>query len=119
MVAQRIYKCSVCSREFNYKHCLRRHEQVHKEVRQVHTCEICGAHLKRKDTLKEHMMLKHNVMLEVIILKGNHPDITHVTIVANNFLGGTTFCVIEDGTTLFKLSMLVNFVPVHLPERIA
>ncbi|KAG8196884.1 hypothetical protein JTE90_027595 [Oedothorax gibbosus] len=56
-----VYRCKTCSKEFAKKYNFLRHLEKHKEVRQVFSCEICGATKTRKDHLKTHLFYVHNI----------------------------------------------------------
>ncbi|GIY24514.1 hypothetical protein CEXT_384821 [Caerostris extrusa] len=58
----RLYKCSICSREFCKKQQIMRHIELHKDVRVVYSCNLCSSQFTRKDSLQQHERLQHNIM---------------------------------------------------------
>ncbi|KAG8196882.1 hypothetical protein JTE90_027594 [Oedothorax gibbosus] len=57
------YKCNICSKEVSQKGHLKRHLETHKDVKEVHTCHICGSTQSRSDSLREHLKYKHGIVL--------------------------------------------------------
>ncbi|KAG8196879.1 hypothetical protein JTE90_027591 [Oedothorax gibbosus] len=80
----RVFKCTQCPREFNYKHCLVRHEALHKEVREVYSCEICGITKTRRDHLREHLAMQHNVSFQAPQIQADCHSVTSVLIALEN-----------------------------------
>ncbi|KAG8196881.1 hypothetical protein JTE90_027593 [Oedothorax gibbosus] len=44
-------KCSICSRQFSNKSHLKRHFETHQEIKELHSCHICGSSLSRSSTV--------------------------------------------------------------------
>jgi len=56
--------CSICGYRFAKVKFLKNHMTTHSDVRQF-SCEVCGARVKTRDTLKQHRKKLHNLLTPV------------------------------------------------------
>ena len=56
--------CNVCGHRFAKIKFLKNHMTVHSDIRQF-ACEVCGARVKTRDTLKQHRKKLHNLLTPV------------------------------------------------------
>lgn len=49
------YTCSHCTKTFNTRRAMRKHENIHKNLSKRYNCEVCGWLFREKDGLTQHM----------------------------------------------------------------
>ena len=62
--AEKKHVCNICQYRFAKAKFLRNHMTTHSDERQF-SCEVCGARVKTRDTLKQHRKKLHNLLTPV------------------------------------------------------
>ncbi|UYV60457.1 hypothetical protein LAZ67_1001193 [Cordylochernes scorpioides] len=53
-------QCPICNKSFFDIYTLRRHQERHREVRELHTCQLCGKGFTRAYGLNKHIKMNHD-----------------------------------------------------------
>lgn len=54
------FQCHICKKMLSSKQRLKMHTQGHTGIRELYKCDQCGREFTWKDSLREHIKLKHS-----------------------------------------------------------